>query len=278
MSWRPVILTCGLAVLFGGLAPLGACGGNRSTPETAGNNIAPAAETSQGPSITHGSAPSNDSRMAAMADVGALDRAQVDAEFDHAAADIDRCLQAGRKRVRCLAGDIELDMKVNGSGRAIEAKLVQSTLGDHEVESCILKAYQARQWPRPVGGKVGEIKHTGRYSVADADPPAEWTAEVLTQKMADEAKTDAGSSAAGSAARSPFADMMTQLERCRTDVGASRLQVTMYVDQDGFVQSVGLAADQEKGRGAATCVETVLKTTSFPSPGDSPAKMTVMVR
>jgi hypothetical protein len=224
-------------------------------------------------SITGGRAPSND-RMSSTADIGALDKGKVEAEFRAAMPEIDRCLGAGRKRVRYLEGDIELFVRVDEAGKAALANLVRSTLGDHETEACILAAYKARQWPRPIDGKTGEIEHSHQFGIgADADPARPWTADMLAAAMAREVPADAGADAAA-----PYQALLGALGRCRTEAKADRLEVTMYLDQDGFVQAVGLATDQEGGRGAADCVATVVKTTSFPSPGSSPVKVTVSVR
>ena len=270
MSWRG--LSAGSAVVAGIVLWLGAgCAGSSPKPTRPGETESEGSVV--GTSITRERAPSND-RMSATADIGALDKGKVEAEFRTATPEIDRCLGAGRKRVRYLEGDIELFMRVDEAGKAVLANLVHSTLGDHETEACILAAYKARQWPRPIDGKTGEIEHSHQFGIgADADPARPWTADTLAAAMAREVPADAGADAA-----SPYQALLAALGRCRTEAKADRLEVTMYLDQDGFVQAVGLATDQESGRGAADCVATVVKTTSFPSPGSSPVKVTVSVR
>jgi hypothetical protein len=213
--------------------------------------------------------------MSAMADLGALDKRKVEAEFRAAMPEVDRCLAVGRKRVRYLDGDIELFLQVDQTGKAVRANLTRSTLGDHETEACILTAYKARQWPRPVDGRTGEIQQRYQFGAAsDADAAQAWTADALGAAMAREAPADAGAASAASA----YQDLLGGLGRCRAEARAGRLDVTMYLDQDGFVQSAGLAADEESGRAAADCVATLVKTTSFPSPGSAPVKVTVSVK
>jgi hypothetical protein len=56
------------------------------------------------------------------------------------------------------------------------------------------------------------------------------------------------------------------------------MEATFYLDEDGFVSAVGLHAGPNKEATAYDCVATVLKTTSFPSPGHNTAKVTVSVR
>jgi hypothetical protein len=209
--------------------------------------------------------------MAAMGEVGALDRAEVDKTFGSATPEVDRCLAAGRKRIPQLGGGIAVFLRVDRDGRAVTGELRRSTLGDRESADCILDVYRRQQWPRPIGGKFGEIEHNHDFSVADADPPLVWTAAELDQAMAAEASTSAEP-----AAGSPFAALTEQLSRCKSEAGAGPLEATFYLDEEGFVSTVGFGSDAQYP--AYDCVSTVLKTTSFPSPGHTPAKVTVAVR
>jgi hypothetical protein len=267
MSWRLNLATLAMVATLGLDAGCGGSGAGRGTEPQA------ARSETEG-SITGGPAPSND-RMTALADLGALDRSKVEAAFRAAMPEVDRCLAAGRKRVRYLDGDIELFMQVDGSGKAVLANLTRSTLGDYETEACILAAYKVRHWPRPIDGKVGEIHQRYQFGVAsDADAAQPWSADALGAAMARDASPDAGTGVAAS----PYRELLGALGRCREEARAAVLEVTMYLDQDGFVQAVGLATDQASGRSAADCVATVVKTTSFPSPGSSPIKVTVSVK
>ena len=268
MSWGHVSAGWVLGA-SAGLA-LAGCGSSGPAP----TNPTEADGSMSGASITSRAAPSNDG-MSASGDLGALDKSKVEAEFRAAMPQIDRCLGAGRKRVRYLEGDIELFLQVDQAGKALRANLTRSTLGDHETEACILAAYKARQWPRPIDGRTGEIQQRYQFGVAsDADPAQAWTVDALASAMAREVPADAG--AAGAAAG--FQALLGGLGRCRAEARAGRLEVTMYLDQDGFAQAVGLSADEESGRAAADCVATVVKTTSFPSPGSSPVKVTMSVK
>jgi hypothetical protein len=204
-----------------------------------------------------------------MGEIGALDRPAVEKTFAAAMPAVDRCLETGRKRVRGLGGDIELFMQVDGMGKAVVARLVRSTLGDREVDGCILGVYQARSWPRPIGGKLGEIRQTYRFAApADRDAPAEWTFETLAQAMDRES--------AGPPA--PSAELRDKLAQCKAEAKLERLDVIFYLDLEGFAQAVGVSTGGGDDRAVHDCVSTVIKTTSFPSPGDSPAKVTVAVR
>ena len=96
--------------------------------------------------------------------------------------------------------------------------------------------------------------------------PEEWSAEDSASKM------NVDSEGGGA-----FAQLSGQLDGCRKDAGAQTLTVTMYLDEDGLVQAVGLSSGDDKREQALRCVEAVVKTTSFPGPGGSFAKVTVKV-
>ena len=59
---------------------------------------------------------------------------------------------------------------------------------------------------------------------------------------------------------------------------AMGLEVTMYLDEDGLVQSVGVGMGDESGHAAVSCIVTNVQTTSFPAPGDNFVKATVRIR
>jgi hypothetical protein len=184
---------------------------------------------------------------------------------------IQQCLAAGRKRVPHLGGDIELFLLIDQLGKAKSAFFTQSTLGEHQTESCILKAIRAQQWPRPVGGKVGESTQSFSFTPdPDEEPAEDWSASELATAM----NADSGESATGP---SPYEELRAKLDQCRSEAGASSLSLTIYLDDDGLAQGVGLAAPEEAGRNAVACVDTIIQTTSFPSPGNHYVKVTLSI-
>lgn len=217
--------------------------------------------------------------MSAMGETGALNKADVQATFQRAMPSVNRCVAAGRERLPFLSGDIEIFLRIDVNGRADAAIFTQSTLGDHRVEDCILKVFRGQQWPRPVGGRVGEVVQTFGFSRdPDEEAPLEWTAESLAAAMAAEAAADAeeagGEPAAGPP---PFAELEQKLDACRREAGVSRLQLTMHFDEDGMPRGVGLSSPDEGARKALECVKTTIETTSFPSPRSNFAKMTLTI-
>ncbi|MBI4701819.1 MAG: AgmX/PglI C-terminal domain-containing protein [Deltaproteobacteria bacterium] len=214
---------------------------------------------------------------------GGLSQGGVQAAFAAAMPEVERCLRAGRARLPYLGGDIEALVEIDEQGRATGAYLGRSTLGDEQVEECILEAYRSRPWPRPVGGKTGQARQGYSFGAAPDQPaPLDWKPDALAAAMEEEARReraeaghDGGPDAATAAPSSPFAELVAKLGRCRTEPGAGRIEITMYLDEDGMVQSVGLATSDARSRAALGCIAMVVKTTSFPSPGNQIAKVTM---
>jgi hypothetical protein len=200
-------------------------------------------------------------------ELGALDKAEVQSNFMGALSRVNRCMNDGRRRIPYLGGDFDLFLRVNATGKAATAYFTRSTLGDEQVESCILSVYRKQRWPRPVGGDHGEITHgMGFDPDPDADQPREWAEGQLRRAMSSD--PDAGAGA--------FSELRKSLDDCRTGASASSMQVTLYIDEDGIGKAAGIGGRDGRARAAAECVSTVVLTTSFPTPGNNrPAKATV---
>jgi len=196
-----------------------------------------------------------------------LDRASVQRVVDKATPEVDGCVAKARKRLPYLGGHVSISLTVNTSGRAVDAYLPRTSLGDAETEACILKAFTSKQWPRPVGGEVGQIEQSFDFAAGYDEPPRELSVEELGARMA--ADSEEGSS--------PLAALRRQLDECRRDAGGGALAVTFYFDEDGFVQAVGVGTADAAGRAAVDCVTAIVKTTSFPSSQDVFVKATVTV-
>jgi hypothetical protein len=56
------------------------------------------------------------------------------------------------------------------------------------------------------------------------------------------------------------------------------LDLTVYVDEDGMLQTFGVSQPDANARRSIDCFSTVLQTTSLPAPGGNFAKFTVQVK
>lgn len=236
------------------LLVVGGCGGgSQVTPNRSGDG------TSESPS---GGSPNG---MSVSGAVGALDKEAVQGAVSSLNGDVRSCVEQGQRRLPFLEGDLEVFVLVDPMGRAAEAYLTESTLGDHEVEICIVKLFQSKQWPRPVGGEQGEITQSFAFQAGHAELPDVWTADQLAEKMnADDP--------------SAFGELDAKLGSCRNEAGTGPMTLTMYLDEDGLVRTAGASMSDPAGEEALTCAVTILQTTSFPAPGHNFVKATLDLR
>jgi len=186
------------------------------------------------------------------ADIGALPEGQVTATFQKSQTELGRCVDQGRTRLPYLSGTVHFKVRVGSSGKANEAHLTLSTLGDRDTEACMLGALRSASWPEPVGGREG-IAETEFTFDADGGVrmPVDWD-------LADAGKN--------------VEKAKDAIRRCRSSSGANMLVATVYVQTDGSVLSVGISGD-EGAEKAADCVSSALKEVKFNSPGSFAAKL-----
>jgi hypothetical protein len=228
------------AILLGSVL-LSGCGGGETPAPRSADDATAGRQSSEGP------------RMAASAEIGALDEAKVTSTFNGALGDLQKCLAEGARRNELEGGDIGFFVKIGSSGRIVHAHAERSTLGDRATEKCMLGALGRRQWPEPQGGENGLAHNSFSFDMPnDARPPTDWSADRV---------------------RSTVAGLSGKIAQCK---GGARGDVTatVYVDPDGAAVSVGIAVSDEAGESAADCLASVLKDAKFPSPGSWPAKVT----
>jgi hypothetical protein len=222
---------------------LSGCGGGST--ETAG---ARSAADEEAPRERH-----EGTKMAASAEIGALDEGKVTQTFQGAMAELKRCLSAGASRNEFEGGDIAFFVKVDTDGRAVHAHVERSTLGDRETEKCMLKALRRQTWPRPQGGDVGLARNSFGFDMPnDTRPPTDWDSGRVSETVAT---------------------LSTKLDKCKHGANGE-FTATVYVDPDGAATSAGIASSDESGEGAADCLAGVLKDAKYPSPGSWTAKVT----
>lgn len=222
---------------------LAACGSTQTetvTPEESG------------PKSDGGKRPSG---VAVEAEIGAMNEAEVLDTFKKSQSELMGCFQQGAGRVRFLGGKVRFRLRVDQSGRAKSAHLLQSTLGDRDTESCMLGVVRGRTWPSPQGGKEGIAETEFDFEAAsDVRAPVEWD------------PADAGKNVGKAKAA---------IDKCRREASAGALSATLYVDTDGSVMAVGVSGEDAATEEAASCVVSALREIKFNSPGSYAAKMTL---
>lgn len=186
------------------------------------------------------------------AEVGALDEDAVDGVFKHVQNSLMGCVKKGASRVELLGGDIAFFLGVNQSGKADEVRAEHSTIGDRGTEACMVEVLRARNWPKPVGGRKGQIRKSFAFDMPnDARPPVEWSSDEVENTVKK---------------------LQRQVREC-TGSGGGTYQVTAYIDTQGQPISVGVAASAPAADSQLDCLVGVIKDAKFKSPGSYPAKV-----
>jgi len=238
MAVLPKIATHALPILAFALA---GCGGSEPAARHAAlKDETP--KTESGPGIV------------ASAEIGGMNEEAVDAAFNSSVKGLQRCLDAGSKRVEFLGGSVSFFLKIDATGKVANAYLEHSTLGNRATERCMLDALAAKSWPKPVGGEHGLARKSFTF-----DPPND-VREPITWDDHD--------AAAG------MKKIAGDVDKCKQG-HAGPFEATLYVDTSGKVLSAGATPPDEAGAEAVDCLVGVLESASFPSPGSWPAKVTL---
>ena len=196
--------------------------------------------------------PPESSGIGVSSEVGALNEDAVNRVFEKAQTGLMGCVRKGASRVELLGGDIAIFIGINQDGQAEDARLERSTLGDRDTEACMLQVLRGRTWPKPVGGRKGQVRKSFSFDMPnDARPPVEWTADDVEDTLKKVHK---------------------HLEEC-TGGGGGTYQITAYIDTRGSAISVGVAPPDTVGESKADCLVAVIKRAKFKSPGSYPAKV-----
>ncbi len=198
---------------------------------------------------------SGSTEMSIQAEVGALNEDKVNTSFKNAMPTINKCLDSARKRLPFIGGTLAVVLRIDGEGAVSSGFFRRSTMGDGQTEKCVMDAFKAQTWPKPVGGKEGEARTSFELPPdPDERQPVAWTPEDLGEGL-DE--------------------LRSELQKCRADAGTGPLEITFFVDPDGKVMAAGGQMADEKGDAALDCAVKAVERRIFPTPGSFPAKVSL---
>ena len=194
----------------------------------------------------------NEAQVSVSSEVGALDEDAVNSVFERTQGGLMGCAKKGARRVQFLGGEIGFFVSINQAGQAEDARVEHSTIGDRDTESCMLAVLRGKAWPKPVGGRKGQVHKSFAFDMSnDARPPVEWSADDV---------------------ESTLKKLHKRIEEC-TGGGSGTYQVTAYIDTHGSPISVGVAPPDAVADSQVDCLVAVIKGTKFKSPGSYPAKV-----
>jgi len=215
-------------------------------------------------------------------EIGGLDQDAVNRVVQSASRDIDRCWERGVARNELVSGSIQLVLGIGGTGRAAYAFVERSSLGESEMERCMLKTLTDRTFPKPVGGKVGLVRSSFSFELDKTTrAPVSWPSSRVSETLA--ALADPIAACKSGASQSLTATVYVKEvelppppieETDAGDAGADAAAEDAGPSYVGRAISVGVAAPDQRSWAAAECLERLLSQVDYPTPGGWPAKVT----
>lgn len=190
-------------------------------------------------------------QMGTWGELGVLDEGKVRDTFERIwKSDMETCRKQSNEFV---AGDITVRLRINHEGGVKWAYLKGSTLGDRNVEKCILDAVRKATWPTPEGGDDGIAEQELPFAELADRPALEWDPDIVRKAVSGASE---------------------KLSRCKSN---GPITVTAIVKTDGTVLSAGAYGPDENSEEAVDCVVDVVRGIKFPTPGSWAAKATFEV-
>ncbi len=187
-------------------------------------------------------------QMGAWGELGVLDQGKVRSTFERLwQNDMEACHQHGNDFV---GGDFTVRVRINHQGGVKWAYLASSTIGDRNVEKCVLDVVRKATWPIPQEGDDGVAEQELSFAVASERPALDWDPAIARKAVEQESG---------------------KLSHCHAK---GPITATVIVKPDGSVLSAGAYGPDENSEDAVDCVVDVLRETKFPKPGSWTAKAT----
>lgn len=183
-------------------------------------------------------------------EIGGLSQEDVDAQFKSLRPELLDCVTRASDRLHCIGGNVRFRMRLDSKGAVKWVYLPESTVGDREVERCLLDRVRNRIWPKPLSG---DGLAESSLDVEAGEAPSSWPryrVALFAQK-------------AEAATRS-----------CRRGHRGA-FHATAYVAPNGKVISAGVAPPDEKAEDASDCVVRALTSLRFAGAGGRISKVTV---
>jgi hypothetical protein len=209
-------------------------------------------------------------------EVGGLDVEAVERIVQELDDDIERCWQRASNQHEWLAGVLAAVIQVDGGGRGT-AHAERTTLGNRELERCVLDSFEKPRWPRPVGGKTGVVRRKLTFDLAaGVRAPGAWT----SSRVADVVRANSAAITAckgGSRGRflaTAYLETVLMLPDAGGGVANDAGGADAAPVEIGRAMSVGIAPPDAAGETRVDCLVDVLQKATWPPPGAAPAKVT----
>src|ERR1700722_19051738 len=203
------------ALLFSMLAIAAGCGSSKGARKDAegGPEFAVAKRPRRAPAPDPGASMNLDN------EIGVLDTDDVEATLQEHFDDVRGCYGRAGKAQRYAGGRVLLRFLVNGDGSAQDVWVLESTLGNYDVERCLVEVGRKIRFHAPNGNKATTFEY-----------PVEFRSESGMEILdVDGPKVDRD-----------LATLLPQLAACG-QIASEQVNAMVYIEANGALGSVGLA-------------------------------------
>jgi TonB family protein len=170
-------------------------------------------------------------------ELGVVDSADVEATIEEHFDEVRSCYHRAGKAQRYAGGRVVLRFKLAGDGRAEDVLVVESNLGNYDVERCLVEVGRQLVFDAPIGNKATTF-----------DYPVDFRSTQQLQVLdIDGMKID-----------HDVASFRPQLAACG-QVAKEGAMAILYIEPNGFPGSVGLAASSEIDEDVGECIVKTIR-------------------
>jgi hypothetical protein len=152
--------------------------------------------------------------------------------------ELTRCYGQAGPAMDFAGGVVSLRFIVDARGATTEVRVIESQLGNFEVERCLMSVGAAVKFPRPLGNATATVDYSLEFRSTGEVPVQELPAGQLDAELP-----------------ALHARLYAECQR----LGADQVSATVYFDAAGTVRSSGLASPEPVDAAAASCVSTVVR-------------------
>jgi TonB family protein len=171
-------------------------------------------------------------------EIGVMDTDDVEATLQEHFEDVRSCYERAGKAQRYAGGKVLLRFMVDGGGTAQDVWVLESSLGNYEVERCLVEVGRKIRFHAPHGNKATTF---------------EYPVEFRSQSGMEILDVD------GPKIEHDVAVLLPQLAACG-QLAAEQVNVSLYIESNGVPGSVGLATAAAIDEDAGDCVVQTIRT------------------
>jgi len=170
-------------------------------------------------------------------EIGVMDTDDVEATLQEHFDDVRACYTRAGKAQRYAGGKVLLRFMVAGNGAAQDVWVLESTLGNYDVERCLVEVGRKIRFHAPNGNKATTFEY-----------PVEFRSESGMEILdVDGPKVDRD-----------LATLLPQLAACG-QIASEQVNAMVYIEANGVLGSVGLATAAAIDEDAGDCVVQTIR-------------------